>query len=152
MNLLRVFYFENTKPWKIKKLERLGECVHTLAYLAGGKRQERTAENKSNVNRTVDTAKWSKNKREFLQNHRKAKHELVCLQGVSGKLRDTQYDSFAHISWFKTRKLVTRIWLQFSKHGSYNKCKHSQHGDFVIEYINVIVPMQVHTRNSLVWY
>lgn len=35
---------------------------------------------------------------------RKAKNELVCLQRVSEKLRDTQYDSFAHISWFKTRK------------------------------------------------
>lgn len=101
--LLRIFYFENTSH--VEYLVKTWKIGIVCTYLAGGKWQQSTVENKPNMNRTVDRAKWSKNENGFLQNHlRKAKHKLVCLKRVSEKLRDTHYDSFAHISWFKTRK------------------------------------------------
>lgn len=43
---------KNLKSWKIRQV-----CTHTLAYLAGGKRQQHRRKNKTNTNRTVDTAK-----------------------------------------------------------------------------------------------
>lgn len=94
--LLCIFYTENTKPHRIWKPERLGECARILLEV-----NDNRARWKTNLTWTelLTQQNEAKTKR------RKAKHELVCLKRGSERLRDAQrYDSFAHISWFKTRK------------------------------------------------